>query len=48
MVTLPWLNINVMVLEHPFGTYMKCVATPGGGWPEKGAEIGVLDPDVSG
>ena len=33
VVPLPWLKANVMVLEHPSGTYIKCVATPwSNGW----------------
>ena len=29
MVPLPWLKPTVIILEHPSGTYTKCVATPG-------------------
>ena len=28
LVPLPWLKANIIVLEHPFGTYTKSGATP--------------------
>ena len=29
VMVLTWLKADIMVLEHPFGTYIKYVATPG-------------------